>query len=170
VPLLSAVVTAVTPVGPQLYAAVIGVGHRSQYFSEWDSPDYSTLSCRVLGVLLFLTAGLMLRRGVRTWTDLAILLVAAVCAVWSWRTVPVAATMLVPLAAVQSRGGRSRVQPTRPPEAPGAAGAVVTLAALAVVVPQTADRPPAQPAWVDPALSSLPAGTKVVDSWDYAAT
>ena len=183
VPLLSAVAAAVTPVGPGLYGAVVGVGDRSQYFSEWGPPDYSTVDCRALGVLLVLTVGLMLRRGVRTWTDLAFLLVAGVCAVWSWRTVPVAATMLVPLAAVQSRAarptaahsesgptgaGRSRTtSPRRPEQILLAVGGVLTLAALAFVVPRTADQPPSQPAWVDPALSSLPAGTKVLDSWDY---
>lgn len=168
VPLLSAVAAAVTPVGPGLYGAVIGVGNRSQYFSEWGSPDYSTVDCRALGVLLVLTVGLMLRRGVRSWTDLAFLLVAAVCAVWSWRTVPVAATILVPLAAVQSRAGRSPATPARRPErALLAIGGALTLLALAFVVPHTADQPPSQPAWVDPALSSLPAGTKVLDSWDY---
>jgi hypothetical protein len=168
VPVLSAVAAALTPVGPAVYGAVLAVGARSQYFSEWGSPDFSTPGCILLGVMLALTGGMMLRHGVRTWLDLALLLVAAACAVWSWRTVPVSAMMLVPLAAAQVHPGRSRPPGPRRTERVLLAGAgVVTLAVLAAVVPRTADHPPAQPAWLDPALSSLPAGTKVVDSWDY---
>jgi hypothetical protein len=40
---------------------------------------------------------------------------------------------------------------------------------LALLVPHTSDRPPAQPAWVEPALSALPTGTKVVSEWGYSA-
>jgi hypothetical protein len=110
----------------------------------------------------------MVRRGNRSYLELALLLTAAACAVWSWRTVPVAGVMLVPLIAVQVHAGRRRPAAPRRPEYLLVVGAsVVALAALAVVVPRTADRPPSQPSWVDPALSSLPAGTKVVDSWDY---
>jgi len=46
-------------------------------------------------------------------------------------------------------------------------GVLATLVALAVAVPHTSDRPMARPAWMDPALSTLPAGTKVLDDWDW---
>jgi hypothetical protein len=168
VPVLSAAVAALTPVGPALYGAVLGVGSRSQYFSEWGSPDFTTVACLVLGLMLALTVVLMLRHRVQTWLDIALLIVAAGCAVWSWRTVPVAACMLVPLAAVQAHAGRARPAPPRRLERALVAGiSVVALTGLAVVVPHTADKPPSQPAWVDPALSSLPAGTKVLDAWDW---
>ena len=168
VPVLSAVAAALTPVGPQLYDGVLGVGSRSQFFSEWNSPDYTSFSCRVLGFMLVLAVGLMLRRGVHANLDLALLLVAAACAVWSWRTVPVAAMMLVPIAAVQAHAGRVRpATPRRLERALVGGASVVALGVLAAVVPQTADQPPSQPAWVDPALSSLPPGTKVVDAWDW---
>ena len=79
-----------------------------------------------------------------------------------------AGVILVPLIAVQVHAGRVRPAGPRRPEYLLVVGAgVVALAALAFVVPRTADGPPSQPAWVDPALSALPAGTKVVDSWDY---
>jgi hypothetical protein len=168
VPLLSAVVAALTPVGPALYGAVLGVGSRAQYFSEWDSPDFRTFGCIVLGLMLALAALLMLRRGVRTWVDVLLLLLCGICAVWSWRTVPVAAVMLVPLVAVQAHAGRDRPPAPRRVERLLVAGAsVAALAVLAAVVPHTSDQPPSQPSWVDPALSSLPPGTKVVDSWDW---
>jgi hypothetical protein len=168
IPLLSAAAAAVTPVGPALYGAVLGVGSRSRYFSEWNSPDFTTLSCVALGVLLVLAVGFAIRRQVSTWLDVALLLICGVCAVWSWRTVPVAAMILVPLVASLSRTGRGRAPAPRRLEVGLLVGVgVLVLAALAALVTRTADDPPHQPAWVDPALSSLPAGTKVVNSWDY---
>ena len=50
------------------------------------------------------------------------------------------------------------------------ASSVVALALLAVVVPYTSENPPAQPSWLDPTLSALPAGTPVMSDWAYAAT
>jgi hypothetical protein len=168
VPVASAVAAALTPVGPALYGAVLGVGSRAQYFSEWDSPDFTTVSCEALGAMLVLGVGFAIRRQVRTWLDVVLLLVCGVCAVWSWRTVPVAAMILVPLVASLSRTGRGRVPTPRRLELGLLTGAgAAVLVALALLVPTTADDPPSQPSWVDPALSSLPAGTKVVDSWDY---
>jgi hypothetical protein len=169
VPVLSAVVAALTPVGPALYGAVLGVGSRAQYFSEWDSPDYHNPACIVLGLLLAITVVLVVRRPTISRLDLALLLLAGGCAVWSWRTVPLAAMILVPLAAAQVRGTTARSASANPriERLLVAAGALVALVALAVAVPHTSSNPPAQPSWVDPALSSLPAGTKVVDDWGW---
>jgi len=44
---------------------------------------------------------------------------------------------------------------------------MIALVALAVIVPNTSDDPPTQPTWVNPALSSLPAGTKVYGAWEW---
>lgn len=169
VPVLSGVAAALTPVGPALYGAVLGVGSRAQYFSEWNSPDYKNPTCILLGLLLALTVVITVRSGRASWLDLALLLLAAGCAVYSWRTVPVAAMILVPLAAAQASPSE--------PEARGrvprferllvAAGAAVALIAIAIAVPHTSSAPPSQPAWVDPALSTLPSGTRVVDAWDW---
>ena len=169
VPGLSAVAAALTPVGPQLYGAVLVVGSRKQYFSEWATPSFSKGSVMLLGAFLAVTVVVMARQGRRSWFDLAFLLVAAACAVWSWRTVPVAAMLLVPLAAQQiglARAGRP-AGVARPERVLVAGAGVLALAALAVVVPHTSDEPPAQPSWVDASLGSLPAGTKVYGSWDW---
>ncbi len=169
VPALSAVAAGLTPVGPALYGQVLAVGSRSQYFSEWNPPDWTYPSCMVLAVLLAVTITLMVRRRMATWLDLALLLVTAGFAVSSWRTVPVAAMIVVPLAAAQARPREAdparRI--ARPERLLVAGGAVAALLALAVAVPHTSDQPPPQPSWVDPALSSLPAGTKVVGAWDW---
>jgi hypothetical protein len=168
VPVFSAIAAALTPVGPGLYGAVLGVGSRSQYFSEWDTPDFTNPSCVVLGILLAVSVTMMVRRGDRSFLHLGLLLTAAVCAVWSWRTVPVSAMLLAPLIAVQihSEGAKSTT-PARFERLLVVGISVLALGGLAVAVPRTADQPPSQPSWIDPALSSLPAGTKVVDSWDW---
>ncbi len=57
---------------------------------------------RALGLMLAVAVVLFVRRGRATWFDLALLLTAGACAVWSWRTVPVAAVMLVPLIAAHA--------------------------------------------------------------------
>ena len=111
----------------------------------------------------------MARQGRRAWFDLGFLVAAAACAVWSWRTVPVSAMLLVPLAAQQIGASRATAphRVPRPEKALLAGAGIVALAALAVVVPQTSDHPPSQPSWVDPALNALPPGTKVYGEWDW---
>ncbi|HEY3527626.1 MAG TPA: hypothetical protein VGK78_00630 [Nocardioides sp.] len=168
VPLGSAAAAGLTPVGPALYGAVIGVGSRRQYFSEWGTPDFTNLSWLVLAFLLAVGAVLSIRRTERSYLHIGLLLTVVACAVWSWRTVPVAAMVLVPLIAAQTHSaGAPQTAPHRRERQLLFAVSVLAVAILAVLVPQTADEPPAQPSWVDPALSSLPAGTKVLDSWDY---
>jgi hypothetical protein len=170
VPVLSAVAALLTPLGPGLYGAVLGVGSRAQYFSEWGTPDFTAPSLIVLGLMLATAVVLFVRRRRATWFDLAFLLTAGGCAVWSWRTVPVSAVILVPLIAQQA----PRREPTDAAGRPGrlelgllAGAVVVSLGALAAVVPTTSDQPPTQPSWVDPALEALPAGTPVMGEWDW---
>ena len=58
----------------------------------------------VLAALLAVTITLMVRRRMATWLDLGLLLLTAGFAgLPSWRTVPAAAMMIVPLAAAQAR-------------------------------------------------------------------
>ena len=166
VPVASAVAAALTPVGPAVYGAVAAVGSRSSFFAEWDPPDWTTPPCLALAALFGLAAVAMWRRGRSSWTEIALVLLAGALAVWSARTVPVAAALLLPVAAGPVQGLLGRRTPvTRRETAAVLGGAVLTLVALAVAVPHTSSHPPAQPSWVDPALSHLPAGTKVLDDW-----
>jgi hypothetical protein len=168
VPVASAVAAALTPVGPALYTAVLAVGSRSSFFVEWDPPDYTAASTLTLGLLLTLTATAMWKRAHNSWTEILLVVLAGGFAVYSLRTVPVAAAMVVPLAAGPVQDLLARRTPVgRGERVVVAAGAVLALAVLAVVVPHTADDPPVQPAWVDPALSALPPGTKVLDDWSW---
>jgi hypothetical protein len=80
----------------------------------------------------------------------------------------VAAAMLVPLAAMSLQTGiGDRTPVTRGERAFVGGGLVAALLALAVLVPSTADRPAPEPAWVEPALSALPEGTKILDESSF---
>jgi MYXO-CTERM domain-containing protein len=167
VPVASAVVAALTPVGPELYTAVAAVGSRSQYFAEWGSPDWTSWELAAVATLLVLAAAALWRRRRVTWTELLLIALAAGFAVYSQRTVPVAAAMLAPLVAgpLQSLFGR-RTPMGRRERAVLAGGVLTALVTLAVAVPFTSADPPPQTAGLDRAVSALPPGTKVLDDWD----
>jgi hypothetical protein len=169
VPVGSAVAAAVTPLGPALYGAVIGVGDRSRFFSEWQTPDYHHVpSAKALAVCLLITVVLMLRAGLRSWTHTLFLLVAVGGALESYRTVPVAAILLFFLAtaAAQSLLSTEARRVRRRETGAVVAAAAVALTVLAVMVPQTSDSPPSHGAWFDPTLSALPSGTPVLTSME----
>ncbi len=166
VPLASAFVATLTPVGPALYTAVAAVGSRSQYFAEWGSPDWTGGEFGALALVLALTVLLMWRRRRNAWIEIVLVALALAFAVYSERTVPVAAAMVAPLLAGPAQdvlGRRTAVE--RRERLVVAGGAVAALVVLAVAVPFTSSDPPAEAASMDSALSALPAGTKVVDDW-----
>ena len=175
VPVLSALVSLLTPVGPGLFPAVLEVSSRSQYFYEWGPPDFSRYYCVVLLALLALATVPRVRRGKVPWFDLALVGLAVLWAVYSLRTVPVAACMAAPLAAAALQPGLGvRPSVARPERAFVVGGYLAALAALTLVVPQTAAEPRDYPAWADSALGDLPDGTKILadsargaDAWVF---
>jgi hypothetical protein len=167
IPALSAVAAACTPVGPELYVQLVRVQERASFFSEWGRPDPVSFSWIVLAVLLVVAVVTLVRVRPVRWLDAILVAVCVLCSVWSWRTVPVSALLLVPTIAVLS--GRRAPHPAPPDRVERMlvlGGTAVALAVLAVAVPFTSTEPPAQPSWVDPSFGSLPAGTKVVSAWD----
>jgi hypothetical protein len=164
----SALVAALTPVGPELYRAVAAVGARRSYFVEWQTPEWVSWPGLGIAVLVVGTVVGLWRRRRISWTELLLFVLAVGLAAWSRRTVPVAAAMLAPLAAGALQGLAGRRTPVDRRERLTVALAVGAAAVvLAVAVPFTSDDPAEQPGWVDPALSALPAGTKVLDDWGY---
>ena len=156
-----------TPVGAKLLPAVLLVNSRGEYFSEWAPPDYHMPNCLALLVILLVTVLVMVRRG-SDWTSIALVGLAAGFAVYSARTVPVAACMLVPLAAFHLQRALGDVKRIRRPERVLVVGAAVAaLGVLAVMVPTTADSPPSQPSWVDPAFRGMPDGTRILDESSF---
>jgi hypothetical protein len=169
IPALSAVAAALTPVGPELYVQLIRVQDRARFFSEWRRPDPLSWSWILLASLVLVAVVLLVRRRPWRWFDGLLVGFCVLCTVWSWRTVPVAAYMLVPVIAVLSvRGpGPARVPLARPERRLVLGGAALALVALGVAVPFTSDQPPAQPTWMDLSLRALPDDTKVLDAWDW---
>lgn len=165
VPALSLVVTGLTPVGPRLYGAVLLVNSRGKYFTEWGPPRFTSAQGVALLLLLALALIPMLMRGQNRWFDIAMLVVVAGWCVYSERTVPPAAAMLVPLAAMSLQRLVGAPSPPTRWERPVIVGsAVVSLLGLALAVPHTSSRPANQPRWVQSALTALPEGTTVLDN------
>jgi hypothetical protein len=76
--------------------------------------------------------------------------------------------MLVPLAALALQPAVGERAPVTRVERSFVTGSfVAALVVLAVLVPRTADAPPDRPAWVDPTLSSLPQGTRILDESSF---
>ncbi|HRD63489.1 MAG TPA: hypothetical protein PL137_21490, partial [Nocardioides sp.] len=84
--------------------------------------------------------------------------------VYSSRTVPVAAALLVPVAAYQLQRVVGPVQRLRAAERAFVLGAAaVSLAVLAVLVPRTSNHTPPQPDWVTSSFEEMPAGTRILN-------
>ena len=164
IPLLSAVVPLLTPVGPDLYRSVLLVGGRAEYFEEWGPTDFHQPHAAVLAIMLAV-AVVHAARQRQTWLSLLLLLMAAGWAIYSIRTVPVAAAISVPLV---SRALQSLVPPgermTRGERVTVVAMGAVALAALVPLAVVRADAP-VVPAWTDGRLAALPSGTPVLDDW-----
>jgi len=169
VPLLSAAVSLLSPVGPGLFPAVLRVSSRAKYFYEWNPPDYTKPWVALLAVILGLAVVAHLRRGERVpWFDVLLLGLAALWAIYSMRTVPVAACLAAPLAAAALQPGLGPRPSVRPRERLLVLGGfVASLVTLALVVPHTADQPVTTASWLDGALSDLPAGTKVLNDTGF---
>ena len=146
VTLASAVAAALTPIGPALYGAIAAVGSRRSYFVEWQQP--TLVSWEALGLTVLVVATLVgwWRRGSLSWTEVVLARARRGLAVWSRRTVPVAAAMLTPLAAGALQGLAGRRTPVERRERRTVAVAVaLAVGALAVAVPFTLGGP-ARPA------------------------
>ena len=171
VPALSAVAAALTPVGPELYVQLLRVQDRAHYFQEWRSPHLTNHACVALLVLLAVVLLALVRTGWPGWVTALLLAAAVACAFWSWRTVPVSAAVLVPVAApvVQRWTRRGSSAPGRREIVALATGCAMALAALGLAVPHRVPDPTGDPAWLRPALTALPPGTEVLSTWDTSA-
>ncbi len=169
VPAAAGVAACLTPVGPGIYGAVLSVTSRSEYFSEWQPPDFTSPHCMALGAMLTMAIVTMMKQPRNAWLSIGLFVLAAAFSVYSIRTVPVAAVILVP---VLSREIQRYVDDSgRPPlsrDLPAVTFmSVVSLVVLAVLVPHTASKSPYQPAWVDQELAALPNGTALLNEWGW---
>lgn len=165
---LSALVALLTPVGPRLFSAVLLVTTRGSYFEEWAPPDFTTPYGAALAALVALTLITLVRGQSASWLSLMILLLAGGWAIYSTRTLPVAAATLTPLLAQQlqlhlparDRVTRGEIQ----------AVALTSMLGLALMTVLLATRSGGDyevvPPWVDDRLGALEDGTPVVTAWE----
>ena len=119
---------------------------------------------RTIGLLSLLSLALVprVRRQQVPWFDLGLIALAALWAVYSLRTVPVAACMAAPLAAAGVQGSLGSRPRVRRAEVGVVMVALVGgLATLGAVVPTTADEPRTRLVGIDRALADLPAETLI---------
>ena len=172
----SGAVVALNPLGLRVLEAPFVVNSTSQYIAEWARTDFGLIWPLGAVVMILGTAVIwgVTREGV-SWARVLILL-SACFLVWdAVRLVIVAALVMSPLFAralttlVERSGGRVE------PVARGASRreltlvggwAVACLVVVAVVSPQTSDKPGDVPVGLDAALDRLPAGTRVFNDYD----
>jgi hypothetical protein len=172
VPLASAAVVLLNPVGPRVFAAPFVVSQRGQYITEWQHPQL--LSGPPLSVLLVCVAVVALwvwKREGASWFKVLIVLSALF---WTWyavRTVILGAIVVSPLLAA---GLQSLIPASEETPGPGstrrerrglATAAAALLAVVALVVPHTAADPGRVPLALDGKLDRLPAGTTVFNDF-----
>lgn len=165
---LSAAVTLLTPVGPRLFSAVLLVTSRGSYFEEWAPPDFTTPYGAALAALVALTLVAFIRGQSTSWLSLMILLLAGGWALYSTRTLPIAAATIAPLLAEQLQ----RHLPTRDPVTRRETRAVTLVSILGLVLmtvllsTRGGTDYEVVPPWVDDQLDTLTPGTPVVTAWE----
>ena len=169
IPLLSALVTVASPLGPAVVRSVLAVGSRASYFAEWGPADFTEPAAALLAVIVALVLMSGLRSAPVHWAHVLLTLLALAWALYSVRTTPVAALMLAPLlaAAVQRvvpEGGTM----SRPELAALLVLLLVATTALAVVTARRASEE-VVPAWVDARLDALPARARLLNDWPTGA-
>ena len=168
IPALSAIAACLTPLGPRLYLEILSVGSRSEYFKEWGPTNFTEIAPMLLAALMALVILLGLRQVSFSWTQTLLLLQAGGWAIYSARTVPVAAAMLTPLAAMALQSVQRPAEPLRRREGLFVGGAFLAgLLLLAAMVPGTSTASPADREWVDDALHNLPPETVLLNEWDW---
>lgn len=166
IPVLSAIVAALTPVGTEIYESLLTAGGRAEYFSEWGPTDFHTLPAATLGVMVLAVVAAWMRSASVRWPMVMLLVVGVVWAVYSMRTTPVAALVVTPLLA-------SALQPLVPDrpvfgayERAAVVGSVVAGCLLmSISIPGTEERG-ALPGWVDERLDRAPQSTRVLNDWN----
>jgi hypothetical protein len=175
IPLMSALVVLLNPVGWRVFVAPFVVSARGQYIAEWQRADLlSGPTLTVIAMVAICVAVWVWRREDVTWFKV---LVAASALVLSWyavRTVVLGGLVMSPLlaSALQAMLSASEKTVATPgASSPGrervwlGAGAGALLAIVALVVPHSASRPGGVPLAFDPTLDRLPAGTTVFNDF-----
>lgn len=165
IPVLSAVVSVVNPIGPAVVHSLLDVGLRSQYFAEWGPPDFTDPAAAVLALMLALVILIAMRTAPTNWVHAALIVLALAWGLYSLRTTPVSALILAPLvgAALQNLvpdAGRM----IRSERAAVASFFVLGCVALLAVADHR-ESESVIPRWVNMRLDALPEGANVLNDW-----
>ena len=164
VPLASVAVAAVTPVGPALLLSPFEVRGYTHFVQEWLPPSLGNPGFLAFLVLSAACLVPWLRAGVRVpWTRILLAALATGLALAYIRTVPVAAAIMAPLAAIslQSVSGLRREPLGRPEAVATLALATAGLVLVGALSPARASLPSAGANELSPALDRLSAGTVI---------
>lgn len=167
IPVGSALLAVVTPVGPSLLGSFHAVRAVSPYIQEWRLPTTPTPSVIATAALLLLVPlGWLVARRTFSWTAMALWWVALVWGVSSMRTVAVAAIVVAPLAAsaVDAVTGRPGVPATKGERRCLGMAAVVAVALAGVLASGGPRNPTGVPHAFDGTLAAMPNGTVVYNS------
>lgn len=165
VPVLSIAVGGLTPAGPRLLLAPFAVGERRTMITEWQPPSWTDGPPWVIAAMLTALAVLFARRR-PNWVELALSAMAIIWLLTSARTVALSGVIVAPILAMRVQEwleARSKV--SRAETWIVAGTAFVALALLAVLVPQTADKPDGVPLALQTDLDALPEGTPIFNTW-----
>jgi hypothetical protein len=166
VPVVSVLLAAATPLGVTIFEGVLEVGGRRMYFAEWAAPDFTDVRAVAVLVMAAVVLVAVLRDGPLQWTPVLYLGVAIGLAVFSFRTLPLAAIMLAPvLAEVVQRGLPAGSPPSRLERIVLAAAVVVVGSVVLAATPARSAGPPLAP-WLAQRLEEMPPGTRVLNDWD----
>lgn len=168
VPLLSAVVVCLTPLGPRLLTTAGGMTAYTPFVTEWAPPSLlAPRSVATLGIALLVVLIWSRRRERTRWVDLGIWTFGVGLALTYTRTVALGAAVLAVLAASQVGQRRWGVAPSPRREALVVAfgmAAVLVLGPFASSVDTS--HPPQVPSKLTSALDALPPGTRVFNAYE----
>jgi hypothetical protein len=173
VPALSLVAASLTPVGPALLLTPLTVGRDVRDFvGEWQASSAHDPAAFVTLCMIALVATSWARsRRTPTWWQVAHLMVAFVATLAMERTVAVGAVVAAPLLAQTLQAWRGSPA-TALPRRDTLAWLAMGVSALLIAAPLAATfaaRPTAVPTGLQSALSSLPAGTVVLEDTNMSS-
>jgi len=167
VPVLSVLVTALTPVGPRLLTSQLAVSARTSLIAEWGPTSFREVpalaAAALVGWLVVLWARRSEAAGRVPWTHVLLLVLAAGWILLVTRMVAAGAVVAAPLlvSAIQATVPSHQSDPTARRVERVGVGVVVLAFVVALVVgaPSSASRPERVPDRFDARVSALPAGS-----------
>ncbi|UUZ59734.1 hypothetical protein [Nocardioides sp. B-3] len=169
IPVLSAVVVMVTPLGPRIYGSVFAVGSRAKYFAEWDPTDFTQPYAVALLAMFAIVLLIAVKRRTLSRHLLMVVGLAGAMSVVSTRMTTLAALMLAPLVAEAFREFVPQAPRIQWREALALTAILAACAAVLVPVVQVRSDKMTAPTRLNNRLDAQPEGTRVLNDWSTGA-